>query len=361
MSNSNRLVITDRPVAAWFGGLIFCAAGIFIATQGSLLMGAIFGGIGLVVLLLGGFGSQLVIDKDEGAVRLVKYTLVGKQVVRELLIDEVTSAEVRRAGRNTYRIELLLKDGSYQPLTDYSTSGTLSKQVRADKIRNFLGPQKLEDRAAAVLGISGVREQLAQQMYRPRPLDDSPAGAEDSGDTDGVTWEIRRLISPSGGKVTRWFSAGARTGGGFVMLIQGGSDRPGGKGLGGLLGSLANMVYKQFIGMYQIGGDETPGLENAQPVQNLEPRLAQNFASLTDDSYTARQMLNPWAAGPLAEWAARHPAGGIQVMRDNDYGPMFALFSPKGVTIAFASQIDDPAMVEEITRLGVELVKANSS
>jgi hypothetical protein len=145
------------------------------------------------------------------------------------------------------------------------------------------------------------------------------------------------------------------------MLVQGGGNQPGGKGLGGLLGSLSQLVYKQYIGMYQIGSDETPDLESAQAVQNLDPRLASNFISLTNDSFAARQMLNPWTVGPLANWAARHPAGGMQVMRDNTYGPMLVLFSPRGVTIAFAGQIDQAEMIEEITQLGVELVKANST
>jgi hypothetical protein len=357
--DTNRLVISNRPVFAWVFGLIFVLAGIFMAIQGTFLMALIFGGIGLLVALLSGFGSQLVLDKTEGVARLIKYTIGGKQV-REVLLEELSTAEVRRTGQNTYRIELLLTNGESLPLTAYSTSGQMSKQLQADKIRTFLGPQKPGDRVAALLGVSAVKDQLAQQMYQPRPVQ-SVRGAEESGTAEGVNWEIQRLRSASGGKITRWFSEGAKLPGSFVMLVQGGGNQPSSKGLGGLLGSLSQLVYKQYIGMYQIGSDETPDLESAQAVQNLDPRLASNFISLTNDSFAARQMLNPWTVGPLANWAARHPAGGMQVMRDNTYGPMLVLFSPRGVTIAFAGQIDQAEMIEEITQLGVELVKANST
>lgn len=368
-SDPNRLVISNRPVSVWIIGGIFMLVGLFTAISGGpWYIGLIFGGVGLVTFLLGGLGSQLVLDKTEGAARLTRYTLAGKQV-SEYLLSEVSTAEVARTGgahhrrsggSSTYRIELLLTNGERVPLTSYYTSGSMSKQLQADKIRSFLGPQTAGDRAAAVLGLSEVKEQLAQQMYQARPLE-SPRGAQESSVTGEVAWEIQRLASPSGGKVTRWFSAGAKTSGGFVMLVQGGSNQPGAKGLGGLLGSLAQLVYKQYVGMYQVDSSEVPGLDSAQPVQNLDPRLASAYVSLTSDSYGARQVLNPWTVAPLADWAARHPAGGVQVMRDNTFGPMFVLFSPKGVTIAFASQIDNPAMIDEITRLGVELVKANST
>ena len=339
-----------------------------LLNKASIIPVLIFGGLGLLVAVVSGFGSQLVLDKTEGAARLTRYTIGGKQV-SEYLLSEVSTAEVARSGgthhhsrrgSSTYRIELLLTNGERVPLTNYYTGGALTKQLQADKIRSFLGPQTVGDRAAAVLGISAYKDQLAQQMYQAHPVE-SPRGAQESSATDGVAWEIQRLMSASGGKVTRWFSAGAKTSGGFVMLVQGGSNQPGGKGLGALFGSLAQLVYKQYIGMYQVSPDETPGIETAQPVQNLDPRLASAFITLTNDSYAARQALNPWAVAPLADWTTRNPAGGVQVMRDNTFGPMFVLFSPRGVTIAFASQIDDPAMIAEITRLGVELVKANSA
>ena len=367
-SDPNRLVISNRPVFGWIFGGIFIAAGFFmLLNEAGIIMSLIFGGIGLLVVLVGGLGSQLVLDRNEGSAQLTRYTIGGKQV-SEYLLSEISTAEVarsgssniRRSGSTTYRIELLLANGERLPLTNYYTSGSMSKQLQADKIRSFLGPQTMGDRAAAVLGLSEVKDELAQQMYRARPLE-SPRGAQESGVSGEVTWEIQRLASPSGGKVTRWFSAGAKTSGGFVMLVQGGSNQPGAKGLCGLLGSLAQLAYKQYVGMYQVAPDETPGLDAAQPVQNLDPRLASSYISLTDNSYGARQVLNPWTGAPLADWAARHPAGGVQVARANTFSPMFVLFSPRGVTIAFASQIDNPAMIEEIARLGVELVKANST
>lgn len=358
--DSNRLVIANYPVMIWIMSAVFIVFSLFVTLMdGPLYLGLCFGGAGLLVFIAFGLGSRLVMDKREGVARLTEYTIAGKRV-RELLLNEILAAETASTGRNSYRTELVLDGGESLPLTNYSMSGLVRIQLQTDKIQRFLGKEQADERVASALGISRIKDQLLDQMYQPTALE-GPRGDHESGLTEGVSWQIQRVSSASGGKITRWFSSDARTSGGFVMLVQGGGTQSAAGGLGGLLGSFSQLAYKQYIGMYQIGAEEVPGLERAQPVQNLDPRLAAAFFNLTDDSYGARQVLNPWAVAPLAAWAAHHPVRGLQLVRDNTFGPLFVLFSPKGVTLAFASQIDRPEMIAEITRMGVELVKANST
>jgi hypothetical protein len=230
-------------------------------------------------------------------------------------------------------------------LTPYYSGGWNARHATAERLRAFLGlPSQ-----------PGLVEQALQMAFTPT------ARSSHAGSTDGVNWQLDFVKSAGGGSVTRWFSDAFQFPGQFLMLVQsaGGAQRA--APLGGLLGSVAQFAYTQYLRMYQVEPSETPELESAGPVDGLDPRLAQHYITLTSDSYEARQLLNPWAVQPLAECADRHPVRGVQVVRRGQFGPLFVLFSPKGLVLAFATAIENEEQVNAIVQLGAALVHAQGA
>jgi hypothetical protein len=114
------------------------------------------------------------------------------------------------------------------------------------------------------------------------------------------------------------------------------------------------MLYQQSIGMYGFRGEDTPGLNTAEVLPSLDPHLDSHFSAFASDPGTARQILNPWIAAPLADWATRYPLK--QLQKPGLFGQLVVLFSPRGVYVASLGTMI-PEALEELTNLGVELVK----
>ncbi len=169
--------------------------------------------------------------------------------------------------------------------------------------------------------------------------------------TDGVRWrmETRALANAP---ITRWTSPDFKLDNGFIYIVQ---VIPGQKASsGGLLGGLNNMLFKQSISMYGYTAADTPGIETAQPMQNMDPRLEQHFMAFTSNQSAARQILNPWVIMPLLQWAQKYP---MQQGQSGYGSQLTALYGPNGVTIALLG-LSTPDRLQEITALGVELVKS---
>lgn len=353
--SSDRLVIQERPYMAWIISVVFIGIGSYLGvTQSQWIAGALMGGMGLLVLVIVGGGGTLIADRTA---RLVTLTTRAFFVPRtqEFTFDEIASVEIDQSrsskGGVTYCVVLMTTDGQMHRLAPYYSSGYAGYARKADRLRSFLGLQS--ENANPIERLVGP--QKAAMLYQRTNT------RAQTGVTDGIPWNIETASSGAGGNTTRWFTSSVKLESGFVMLIQGGSDTPQGGVLGGLAGSLGKLAYGQYLRMYGIHESETPGIQTGQPVQNVDPRIAENFSTLTSDDYQARQLLNPWAVEPLAAWARRHPIKSIQVAASGQFGPLFVLFSPSGLTLGFAVHIETPTMIDEIARLGADLALANGA
>jgi hypothetical protein len=77
--------------------------------------------------------------------------------------------------------------------------------------------------------------------------------------------------------------------------------------------------------------------------------------AFTNDQAEAQQILNPWTQQPLAEWGAKYPLK--QFQSGERFSQIVVLYGPKGVYVATQGTLT-PDKLDEITSLGVELVKA---
>ena len=118
------------------------------------------------------------------------------------------------------------------------------------------------------------------------------------------------------------------------------------------------MLYQQSLGLYGFTGDDIPGLENANLLDPLDSSLETHFSAFTSDSEAAHRILSPSTAAPLADWATRYPLK--QLQRQGLFGQLAVMFSPRGTyVVSMGTMI--PEAVEELTNLGVALVKAQGS
>jgi hypothetical protein len=76
--------------------------------------------------------------------------------------------------------------------------------------------------------------------------------------------------------------------------------------------------------------------------------------AFTSDPAGARQILNPWVERPLADWAQKYP------LKQGNTNQLAVIFSPQGVYLATMGLVN-PEFLQELTALGVELVKAQGS
>jgi hypothetical protein len=120
---------------------------------------------------------------------------------------------------------------------------------------------------------------------------------------------------------------------------------------------MSNLAYRAMLAMYGFAPDDTPGLDTAQPAAPSDPQLDQYFMTLTNDPYTARQLLTPWGVSPLVQWAEQHPMAQVQVARPDRPAQLVVLFSPQGVYVACLAAAS-PEHIDALTQLGVELVRA---
>jgi hypothetical protein len=344
--NTNRLTLTDRPFGLWFVCGLFIVSGSVMLWKRATIGGGICLAIGLLILV--GFGGVSTCDLDsERGTATLKYRSLFRSKTRECPFTEIAAVEVSRSrgsrrSRPSFCVELVTASGERLPLTPYYSSGWNAMHATAERLRAFLGlPSQ-----------PGLMQQALQMAFTPT------ARSSQAGSTDGVNWQLEIFKSTGGGTVTRWFTAAVQSPGQFLMLVQspGGAQRA--ATLGNLLGSFAQLAYTQFLRMYQVNSNETPGLESAGPVEGLDPRLAQYYITLTSDSYEARQLLNVWAVQPLVEWAERHPVRSVQVVGRGQLGPLFVLFSPRGLVLAFSTAVENEEQVNAVAQLGVALVRA---
>jgi len=365
-SSQSKLVIKDRPLGIFLFGLIFFIVGlvlIFIpkGNTGSYIFAAIFGGIGLFILLIGAQTLTITLDKTSNQMTL-HYWAPLWQSKKELALSDIASMQVEsslsrdsKSHRTTYvyRVVVVKKDASVLPLRDSYSSGEGPKRDLADKIGDFLGLSRHVQSSGQgnVLqsALAGVQAGYAQQQ---NILAGAPVQQEQL--TNGVHWHME-THTLGASPVTRWISPDFTTPGYFVLLSQ----KVGGAGVNDLLGgSVGRFLTQQALSLYGLSPDLTPGLGASQPLPNADPQLTQMYETLTNLPDSARQVLNPWVTQPLVAWAQQYPAQQLQA--PDRIGPLMVVFSPQGLYLTFFNLASGP-QVQALTQLGVDLVRAQGS
>lgn len=103
------------------------------------ILGAIFGAIGLLMILL---TSRITVDLDrsKGLATMQRASLITRSS-EEILLSDLSGAEVeesRSDNSSTYRVALVQRNGQRTPLTVYYSSGRKGKEDLADEINRFL-------------------------------------------------------------------------------------------------------------------------------------------------------------------------------------------------------------------------------
>jgi hypothetical protein len=349
----------DYPYVTWLMGigvLIFGTYQTLTNMSSSTWLNSVAGiVIGLLVLILG-YGLTITADKQTRILTL-DYRSILLHSVKEIPFDDIaairihsrTEREVGRSSRSTtYCIRAELKNGEAISFRTYYTSEFFRKQKIVDGLRKFMDlPETLD---ATPAGILRAAPQIGSAIAQAQQQSLTGANAE-TRTTDGVNWQLQS-IGIGAAPATRWFSPDFKTQGGFLFLAQ----KVAGQDSGGFMASLSKMLFKQSISLYGFDASDTPNLAQADVFASLSPALATHFMAFTNDQTESRQLLNPWVQNPLADWGTRYPLQQFQGAGTR-YTQIIVLFSPNGTYIATPS-ILQPDQVEEITKLGVELIKA---
>ena len=337
-NSGDRLTITGRPWLAWLMGVLFSAAGVYmaLALEEARWFGLIFLAAGLGMLLLFGRVWSLTLDRTEGTATVRQIGLLRS--TRQVPLAELSGARVQRnrSSRSgaTYRVALVLRSGETLPLNGTYESGWSTKNAQAERINDFLGARPVPAGAFAEV----------------------PAALGGEGVTGGIAWQVEARTGDETTPVTRWHAEAAGLEGGFLLLLQT-HHKMGGTLLGGgVMAALARKAYEAMLSAYGWGPNEIGGLSEAVSVEGQDPALAEHFLTFTSQREGARRWLNTEACRILAAWAERHPAGATT----GGLGSLCVVAAPKGLWISVLSPKQDPARIEDMTAMGVALVCAQA-
>jgi hypothetical protein len=354
-TENNPLVIREYPFSLWFFGLVAVLGGgyLYFHDPSQYIFPLMIACIGVLFILM---ASILTVTIDQVSNMMTihhRNPLWGSK--KEIPIGEIASIQVERSsgssrGQPTYRIAVICKDGQSIPFHSYFSSGLADKMRKAGRLCNFLGVGGTDQDLA---GLFKLGTQMAQQQFQKQQEAMTGSTGEEH-ITDGVHWQLQTFAF-GGTPLTRWFSPDFKMPGTFLFLAQ---KAQGQKNLTeGLLGSVGKMLHQQVMNLYGYGEEDTPNKEFADTLSPLDPKIESYFSAFTSDPEMTRQVLNPWAILPLADWAARYP---LKQFQQNAFSQLTVLFSPRGVYLSSIGTMI-PEQVEELTRLGVELVKSQGA
>jgi hypothetical protein len=298
-------------------------------------------------LLLRSTTLTVTADRTSSMLTLAYRSLVMRSK-KEIPFSQVARIELELSGTRgrqpSYRIVVVCKDGQILPFHAYYSSGTADKAKKVQQLQTFLG--------LAGDGMSPASPAaLVQQIYQQQQ--EALTGSESQEHvTNGVHWQVQTTAFGST-PVTRWFSPDFKMDGGFLYLAQKVHGQS--SGGGGLLGGLAKLLYQNSLKIFGFGEQDTPGLAQAELLTQLNPALEAGFLAFTSSPAAARRILNPYVTIPLAAWAARYPLKQLQA--PGPFGQLAVLFSPLGLYLATMGAVL-PEALDELTNLGVELVKS---
>lgn len=347
-SQSGNLVIRDVPYGLWIFGFIFASIGIYIGffAGAPIIFPIIFGVAGLAMILFVPI-LTITVDRSSGLLTLQR-TGILRRSIDEIRINQIEDIYLKENISHdddgtsvTYQTIIALEDGTQIPLRRYTSSGYRKKEKRVQLLKDAIG---LDEHP---LG--------DQPGFEPAPLAAPPEmvhAPEGEQVTDGVRWELQHH-SFAAAPVTRWFSPEVETPDYFVYIAQKQEGQGDQKGIMNLFGK---SLFKQSLKMYGFDESYTPGLDQAVIHQEADKRLMQDFFIFTSNTRDAHRVLNPWVVTPLLAWADRYPLNST----GQQFSQMTVLFSPWGLFISVLG-ILDPSDLQEITALGVEIVKSTTT
>lgn len=349
---SDQLTIREYPVFEWFFGLAALAFGTFTlrADPTQYFVPIAAAGVCLLFFVL---STILIVkaDRNAGTLTIQRISLL-RRFKREIPVSDLIAIQLEstrsyssssHSRSTTYRIVAITKDQQVIPFRPSYSSGSWTKEAKAKKLREFLGVGGAD---MSIGGMLRTASSMAAEQFKVEQ--ESITGDQDTYQvTDGVHWKLDTKAMGSS-PVSRWFSPDYQMADSFVYVtqkIQGQSSQ------GGLMSVVGKMLFKTSLSLYGFPPDLTPGVDNAEMLVPLDPQLEPHFMVYTSYLSGARQLLNPWTAMPLAAWAQKYP------LKQGNNNQLAILFCPQGVYVAMMGLVN-PEFLQELTALGVELVKA---
>lgn len=355
-NKSNQLVIRELPLFQWLFSLILFATCIFIyqSKPDQLTAPIVTGIIGLLILV----SSPILVvtaDRSSGMLTIRRVGLL-QRFKREIPVSNILAIQLEHSlsssdsssSRRTsvYRIVVVTKTQEVVPFRNSYSSGQWTKETKAKKLREFLGVGG-ED-----MSLDGMfKTASSQAVTQFKQEQESITGSMETEQvTDGVRWKLETRAT-GGTPVSLWISPDIQWEGNFLYLTQ----KMQGQGTqSGLMSMVGKMLFRTSLSFYGFAADLTPGLDSAEILTPLDAQLEPHFMAFTSDPAGARQALNPWTTLPLAKWAEKYP------LKQGNTNQMAVLFSPQGIHLAMMGLVN-PEFLQELTALGVELVKSQGS
>jgi hypothetical protein len=310
--------------------------------------------VGLALLVL---PSVLTVTADRDVQRLTLHRRsLWKESTQEIPFAEIEAIQMEinqnRSSSSSgpaYRIVVIRKDGEEIPFSRVYSSGTADKTRKIKKLREFIGVGGSE-MGMGLMGTLRAATEMAREAYQEQQ-EELTGSLDEIHSTSDVHWQVQTRAF-GGSPITRWFSPDYQVADGFVYIAQlaEGQKMSG----GGLLASMSGFLFKQSLSIYGFGREDTPGIERASMLSPLAPGLAA-FSVYTSVPDPAQKTLNPRVAAALADWARRYPLQ--QIHSETVFSQLVVMFSPKGVYVTSMGTMI-PEAIEDMTRLGVELVKS---
>jgi hypothetical protein len=361
---SERLTFRDFPFGQWTTGLGTIAAAVFFFTRGvgsANYMALLLAIVGLLLLFLP-TALTITADKSTGTFTLRYGLFIPRSVkvipfteIKTIHVDAQTSRRHTKQGGNSRRVtsyclQVVKKDGTTVPFRGYYSDEFVLKDLRAKKLRAFIGLEEAFDETP--MGILSGGPKIAQPILAQQQAALTGDNAQIR-ETSGVKWQLQTLALGAT-PLTRWFSEDFKIPGTFLFVTQ---KVQGQKTLygDGFMASLGKTLFKQVFSMFGFSGNDIPDVELANVFGPLDPSLESNFSAFTDEPNSAKQLLNPWVQIPLTQWAQKYPLK--QAQSKARFGQISIMYCPTGTYIATLGALS-PDQVDELAALGAELVKA---
>lgn len=353
------LKLRDYPIIGWLVGLGGLGWGgyTFFNTLPAFNLNAALVGFGGLLFLVLSYSLVVTADKTTGLLTL-DYRSIFHHSTKEIPLSQISNIRVDRSrtrsskggSSTTYRVEAILSSGEVVPFRSYHTGNLFKHQKWANELRAFLNISEGFDETPQ--GFFKAARQ-AGAMIAQRQQEALTGSNAAMRNTDGVNWQLQSFgIGATPG--TRWYSPDFKTQGSFLFLAQ----KIAGQASTGFLASLGKTLFKQSISLYGFDASDTPNIEKADTYASLSAALDTHFSAFTSNQAEAQQILNPWTQQPLADWGVKYP---LQQFQSNArFSQLVVMFNPKGIYIATLGTFPEDKL-EEITSLGVELVKAHGS
>jgi len=350
----NTLTIKEYPLIEWLFGLILvsvCASTV-ANIRGQWMVPVVTGGLAILFFAL---STILIItaDRTAGMLTLRRISLFRRSA-QEIPTASIAAIQLEShhshssdGSSTTYRIVVITRDNETIPFRNSYSSGLRAKEAKVKKLREILG---VDGADLSLGGLMQMASGMAQQQFQQEQESITGSQAEEHV-TDGVHWKLSTKAM-GGAPLTQWFSPDFKWDGNFLYLTQ---KMQGQGSQSGLMNMMGKMLFKTSLSLFGFPPDLTPGMDTASVLSPLDSSLEPHFMAFTSDPASARRILNPWAAMPLAARVQSHP-----LKSKNNTNQLAVLFGPQGIYI-ITMGLANAEFVDELATMGAQLVKALGS